>query len=90
MCGRFILTSNLEHIQLAFAIDLVGAEVNPSYNVAPTQPVVTVVRRDEQNVLEAMRWGLIPVWAKDESIGNRMINNSPKNNSPECIRPVAK
>ncbi len=74
MCGRFIFTSNLERLQLAFDLDLIRAEVNPSYNVAPTQPVLTVVRRDEQNVLEAMRWGLIPVWAKDESIGSRMIN----------------
>lgn len=74
MCGRFVITSNLQSLQLAFHLDLVRTEVQPSYNVAPTQPVVTVVQRDEQNVLEAMRWGLIPVWAKDESIGSRLIN----------------
>jgi putative SOS response-associated peptidase YedK len=74
MCGRFIIKSDLKQIQLAFNIDQVNTEVKPSYNVAPTQPVVTVVQRDGQNILEEMRWGLIPVWAKDASIGYKMIN----------------
>ena len=74
MCGRFIILSDLEHIQLALPIDQVNGEVKPSYNIAPTQSVATVVRRDGKNILEAMRWGLIPVWAKDASIGAKMIN----------------
>lgn len=74
MCGRFIIMSDLEHIQLAFPIDHVNAEVKPSYNLAPTQPVAAIVRREGKNNLEMMRWGLIPVWAKDVSIGAKMIN----------------
>lgn len=74
MCGRFIILSDLEHVQLALPIDQVNGEVKPSYNIAPTQSVATVVRRDGKNILEAMRWGLIPVWAKDASIGAKMIN----------------
>lgn len=74
MCGRFIIKSDLDQIQLAFNIDQVEAQVQPSYNIAPTQSIVTVAQHDEQNVLENMRWGLIPVWAKDMSIGSKMIN----------------
>ena len=74
MCGRFIIKSDLDQIQLAFNIDQVEAQVQPSYNIAPTQSIVTVAQHDGQNVLENMRWGLIPVWAKDMSIGSKMIN----------------
>ena len=74
MCGRFIIKSDHDQIQLAFNIDQVEAQVQPSYNIAPTQSIVTVAQHDGQNVLENMRWGLIPVWAKDMSIGSKMIN----------------
>ncbi len=74
MCGRFTLQSDPQQIQLAFNIDQVNAEVKSSYNVAPTQEIVTVVQRDGRNTLEAMWWGLIPVWAKDLRIGSRLIN----------------
>jgi putative SOS response-associated peptidase YedK len=74
MCGRFVIKTDLAHIQQVFDIDKVNTEVRPSYNVTPTQPVVTVVQRDGERWLEPMRWGLIPVWAKDESLGSRMIN----------------
>ncbi len=63
MCGRFL-----------FKLDVAIIPVVPSYNVAPTQSVITLVQRDGHTVLEAMRWGLIPVWAKDMEIGARMIN----------------
>src|SRR5512141_709481 len=74
MCGRFVIESDPDQIRKAFDLDRVGAASERNYNVAPTQTVVTIVQRDEQNVLEAMRWGLIPVWAKDMSIGAKMIN----------------
>ncbi len=45
----------------------------PSYNIAPTQNVLTVVGGEERRG-GYMRWGLIPFWAKDKSIGSRMIN----------------
>ncbi len=74
MCGRFIVDSDEREITRTFRIKLAEATVQPSYNVAPTQPVLTVVQRDGQRVLASMRWGLIPVWAKDPLIGSKMIN----------------
>ena len=74
MCGRFTLHTSLKQIEQTFNIDPSDVTVPPSYNVAPTQDVLTVVRHDGRNRLEAMRWGLIPFWAKDPKIGNRMIN----------------
>src|SRR5512136_1485017 len=74
MCGRFVLFSSLEEIREAFAVRQVRYQVEPSYNVAPTQTVAVVVQREGVNTLEKMRWGLIPAWAKDPAIGSRMIN----------------
>jgi putative SOS response-associated peptidase YedK len=74
MCGRFVLFSSPEEIREAFAIQQVRYQVEPSYNVAPTQSVAVVVQREGVNTLEKMRWGLIPAWAKDPAIGSRMIN----------------
>ena len=73
MCGRFIIKAELEDIQLAFNIDQVHTEVKPSYNVAPSQLVVTVVQRDNARQLNAMEWGFQPSWAKDKGI-RPMIN----------------
>jgi putative SOS response-associated peptidase YedK len=74
MCGRFVLFSSLEEIREAFAVQQVRYQLEPSYNVAPTQSVAVVVQREGVNTLERMRWGLIPAWAKDPAIGSRMIN----------------
>ena len=62
MCGRFALYRNLEEIQEAFDIQQVRWKPAPSYNIAPTQDVAVVVRREGENFLEKMRWGLIPSW----------------------------
>src|SRR5439155_2817146 len=45
----------------------------PRYNIAPSQPIA-VVANSGNNQIEFFRWGLVPSWAKDPSIGNRMIN----------------
>lgn len=74
MCGRFVLYRNLEEIKEAFVIEQVRWEPEASYNIAPTQDVAVVVKREGENSLEKMRWGLIPSWAKDPKIGSRMIN----------------
>jgi putative SOS response-associated peptidase YedK len=74
MCGRFAFYSPAEAAVQLFGVH--GAFVaDPRYNIAPTQYVVAV-RDDEEGQREAcsLRWGLIPFWAKDPSIGNRMIN----------------
>jgi putative SOS response-associated peptidase YedK len=48
--------------------------ITPNYNIAPTQEVAAVVEEDEKRKLEMFHWGLIPSWAKDPAIGNKMIN----------------
>ena len=73
MCGRFMLVSKMEDLQARFGFQAGQLELGPRYNVAPTQGVLTVVN-DGHNRAEMMRWGLIPYWAKDASVGNRMIN----------------
>lgn len=74
MCGRFALFSHLSQIREAFNIQEVRSEFEPSYNIAPTQDIAVVVQREAGNSLEKMRWGLVPFWAKDPSIGSKMIN----------------
>jgi putative SOS response-associated peptidase YedK len=64
----------LDEIVRAFDIATPPEEVRTSYNIAPTQTVAVVRLRDGVNRLEDMVWGLIPTWAKERSIGARMIN----------------
>jgi putative SOS response-associated peptidase YedK len=74
MCGRFVGYRDIEALKEHFPIDRVEAALNPNYNVAPTQSIPAIVRQDDENVLRTFRWGLVPFWAKDPSVGNRMIN----------------
>lgn len=73
MCGRFILTADPGMLKETYPWLEVSGEFNPRYNVAPTQPVATVPNNG-QNRLDFFIWGLVPSWAKDFSIGNRLIN----------------
>ena len=73
MCGRYTLTADAESIQLAFSLDSVEGWEQPRYNIAPTQQVAVISNRDP-HALSLMKWGLVPSWAKDPKIGNRMIN----------------
>ena len=74
MCGRYVLSTPGDLLAELFDLTEVP-ELSPRYNVAPTQEVA-VVRRDREggNRLGEIRWGLVPSWADDPSIGNRMIN----------------
>ena len=74
MSGRFVGYRDLEALKAHFPIDRVEAVLSPNYNVAPTQMIPVIVRQEGENVLRTFRWGLVPFWAKDPSIGNRMIN----------------
>ncbi|MYD35423.1 MAG: SOS response-associated peptidase [Dehalococcoidia bacterium] len=74
MCGRFSLISDLSELQLRFDFENPLTDYVPRFNISPTQDVLTVRWEDGHNVGEYMRWGLIPSWAKDMSIGNRAIN----------------
>jgi putative SOS response-associated peptidase YedK len=75
MCGRYTISTPPQVVAELF--DLPGIPSYPSrYNLAPTQeaPVVRIVRPGEPRRLDLVRWGLIPSWAKEAAIGNRMIN----------------
>lgn len=74
MCGRFAFYSPSEATAALFGVD--GAlAVEPRYNIAPTQFVAAIRDdADQQRELVMLRWGLVPFWAKDPAIGNKMIN----------------
>ena len=74
MCGRFVGFRNVEQLKQYFPIDAVKCEVTENYNVAPSQKVLAIARIDGTNVLDQYHWGLVPHWAKDTSIGYKMIN----------------
>ncbi|MEK6300503.1 MAG: SOS response-associated peptidase [Acidobacteriota bacterium] len=74
MCGRFVRKLYATTIESEFDVDEVEADLAPSYNVAPSQQVAVVMRKDDKTRLVSMKWGLIPAWSNDPSIGNRLIN----------------
>lgn len=75
MCGRFVATASSAAVAAAFDAAPADVELPPRYNVAPTNPVYGVVAvRGGGRRLEVYRWGLVPSWAKDRSIGSRLIN----------------
>lgn len=75
MCGRFTLTASPELVAEFFEVAEMPP-LTPRYNIAPTQPapVVRWDRRQKQRRMSLLRWGLIPHWADDPSIGYKMIN----------------
>ncbi|MEJ2098848.1 MAG: SOS response-associated peptidase [Desulfobacterales bacterium] len=74
MCGRFVGYRKLEELEEFFPIDRSNCEVAANYNVAPSQQVLAIFNHQGENWLEKFHWGLVPFWAKDPDIGNRMIN----------------
>jgi putative SOS response-associated peptidase YedK len=76
MCGRFSLTTAPEAMRAIFNYENLP-NLGPRFNIAPTQPIVTVrLKADGGGAREAamLRWGLIPGWAKDMSMAAKMIN----------------
>ena len=74
MCGRFAFYSPTEAAAALFGVST-SLEVAPRYNIAPTQAIAAIRNdKDGERELVMLRWGLVPFWAKDPSIGNRMIN----------------
>ena len=74
MCGRFALVSDLAAIEEDFDIQKVYHDFKPNWNISPGQYIPAVIHREGQNILESFLWGLIPSWAKDPSIGQKLIN----------------
>jgi len=73
MCGRYSFAPELKIVNEHYDITIKDGELTPDYNCAPTRslPVITANNPGE---LSFFRWGLIPFWAKDASIGNKLIN----------------
>jgi len=73
MCGRFTLTLDPAELEDAFGGYVFPSQFAPRYNIAPSQPVLAIPNSNEKKA-DFFQWGLIPSWAKDPSIGNKLIN----------------
>jgi putative SOS response-associated peptidase YedK len=74
MCGRYTVRVNAGELARRFHLEMPELpSFTPRYNVAPTQRLPVVVQADSRR-LATMCWGLIPRWARDDSIGAKMIN----------------
>lgn len=73
MCGRFTLTASAEQIEARFGVPL-PVPYKPRYNIAPTQEILALRNDQHGRRVEPLRWGLIPYWAKDPKIAQRLIN----------------
>ncbi len=73
MCGRFTITTDPDKLAQRFGIDIGDTDWTPRYNVAPTQ-TLPVILNTEPHRFSMLRWGLVPFWADDIGIGNRLIN----------------
>lgn len=87
MCGRYAASKDPDELVEEFEVDVAPEKrLEPDYNVAPTRDVYAVLEREPKNdegeriegepvrQLRVVRWGLVPSWAKDVSIGNRLVN----------------
>jgi len=75
MCGRFSLTTDIARLQEQFNFDFNGEfTVNPRFNIAPSQQVLTLGSDGGKRIGTTMKWGLVPYWADDIKIGYKMIN----------------
>jgi len=75
MCGRFTQQRPSAELAALFAADDLAGTPGGRYNLAPQQSGLVVVQSaDDRRAIDAYRWGLVPTWAKDPRIGNRLIN----------------
>ena len=74
MCGRFARYSLSRELERYFNAQSPSFEIQPNYNVAPTQEIPVIIQHEDDRHIKKRHWGLVPFWAKDTSIGSRMIN----------------
>lgn len=74
MCGRFAQIDPISKIIKTFLIDDVLSDVLPAYNITPGSNILSIIMRDGKKLLVDFKWGLVPSWAKEPSIGQKMIN----------------
>ena len=74
MCGRYSITKDLSELEKLVKFICKITDFKQRYNIALRSNVPVLVSENGKNVLKEMRWGLIPSWAKDETIGDKLIN----------------
>ena len=74
MCGRFARYSLSRELERYFNAHPAAFEIQPNYNVAPAQEIPVIIQQEGERHIKKRHWGLVPFWAKDISIGSRMIN----------------
>jgi putative SOS response-associated peptidase YedK len=74
MCGRFARYSLSRELERFFNAQPPAFEIHPNYNVAPTHEIAVIIQHEDARHIKKRHWGLVPFWAKDTSIGSRMIN----------------
>jgi putative SOS response-associated peptidase YedK len=76
MCGRYTQHHNAPEIEQRFSVQETLFDPGPRYNIAPSQavPVVVVEASSRERLVDGFQWGLVPFWAKDPTVGNKMIN----------------
>lgn len=73
MCGRYSFAPDLKIVNEHYEITLNDGDLHPNYNCAPTQ-LLPVITNELPSQLSFYSWGLVPFWAKDKTIGNKLIN----------------
>lgn len=74
MCGRFSLRVEMEELLACYGIAATAFDYAPRYNIAPGQLIAAIIDAPVGRRLGGLKWGLVPEWARDAKIGNRMIN----------------
>ena len=74
MCGRFTLHTPIDELLERFYLPGFDLDYSPSYNIAPTQEVLTIVSKGGERSLIPMRWGLVPPWQKEVKGRPPLIN----------------
>ena len=73
MCGRFTLRTPKERVKREFHLQE-EPPIEARFNIAPTQSILAVRQREDEREAVLLKWGLIPSWAKDDSMSSRLIN----------------
>jgi len=74
MCGNFTENRNLEKLKTLFPIDIAASDLALNLDIAPGRELMAIIRQGGKNRLDKFHWGLVPFWARDVSIGNKLIN----------------
>ena len=75
MCGRFVSKAEKKKIEKEFNVKIGDESLTaPRFNIAPTQMIAAIAEIKNLREVSPFKWGLVPSWAKDDSIGNKLIN----------------